>query len=264
LVDTAQGKLTHYRFLALFDTPRTACYRAQFREFIERGHNIVFANIDPVQIVLSFIVFLFSLSVHESAHALVSDRFGDDLGRSLGRISLNPIVHIDPLGTILFPLIGAITHAPVFGWAKPVPVNPLAWREKDKANFWVSAAGPLSNFALAIICFLILKAFILTGVVGVVGSRFYIASTSPVVEPLVLLVFLGLTINLTLGLFNLIPVPPLDGGGMLESILPREAQRSFEQIKLYGFMNLFALILLGAFTFIFAPVEAAVMYLLRL
>ena len=224
----------------------------------------MFDAIDPVRILLSFIVFLFSLSVHESAHAFVSDRFGDDLGKSLGRISLNPIVHIDPIGTVLFPLIGAITHAPVFGWAKPVPVNPLAWREKDKANFWVSAAGPLSNFALALIFFIILKTFILTGLVGVVGNQFYIATNSEVMEPIILLVFLGLTINLILGLFNLIPVPPLDGGGMLESILPYEAQRSFEQVKQYGFMILFALILLGVFSIIYRPVEAAVMYLLRL
>jgi Zn-dependent protease len=207
---------------------------------------------------LWFIVFLFALSVHESAHALVSDRFGDDLGRSLGRISLNPIVHIDPIGTVLFPLMGAFTGFPLFGWAKPVPVNPLAWREKDKANFWTSAAGPLSNFALAVIFFIVLASLLVTGMVRPTGNIFVVVSGEGVLDPIAKLVSFGLTVNLGLGVFNLIPIPPLDGSGMLESVLPSEMQRAYEQLQPYGFMLLFALMLLGAFSFIYFPIARVV------
>jgi Zn-dependent protease len=208
-------------------------------------------------------VFLFSLSVHESAHAYVSNLFGDDLGKSLGRISLNPIVHIDPFGTILFPLASALTGIPFFGWAKPVPVNPLAWREKNKANFWTSFAGPLSNFALAIVFFLILKGLVVSGVV--LATPFGLQLTAGgVAEPIVQIVDIGLTVNLLLGIFNLIPVPPLDGSGMLESVLPYEAQRGYEQLRPYGFLILLALMYFHAFRAVYQPVLAGVDYLLML
>jgi len=103
------------------------------------------------EFILNMVAFLFSASVHESAHAWVSSRYGDDLARSQGRISLNPLVHIDPIGTLLFPAIAFFTGAPLIGWAKPTPVNPLRWRNKRVANFWVSAAGAISNFIIAII-----------------------------------------------------------------------------------------------------------------
>src|SRR5687767_5106170 len=111
-------------------------------------------EISPNQVanfILNMVAFLFSASVHESAHAWMSSRFGDDLARSQGRISLNPLVHIDPIGTLLFPAIAFFTHVPILGWAKATPVNPLAWRDKRVANFWVSAAGVICNFIMAII-----------------------------------------------------------------------------------------------------------------
>lgn len=213
---------------------------------------------NPLDVMLWFVVFLFSLSVHESAHAFVSDRFGDDMGRLLGRISLNPIVHIDPIGTILFPLMGALFAIPIFGWAKPVPVNPLAWREKDKANFWVSAAGPLSNFSLAIIFFLIVKSLDLAGFVGPTFGYRYVVAGVGVMEPIAKLLSLGLTVNLALGIFNLFPVPPLDGSKMLYSILPSEAQSGFEQIERFGMVLLFALVYFGVFGLVWFPVIAVV------
>ncbi len=240
--------------------PEIACYRAHFWGFEKGLPNV--NGINPLDILLWFIVFLFSLSVHESAHAYVSDKFGDDLGRSLGRISLNPIVHIDPIGTVLFPLVSSFTGIPLFGWAKPVPVNPLAWREKNKANFWTSAAGPLSNFALALIFFVVLKALIMAGQSGLTGNILVLASGSGVMEPIVKLLSLGLTVNLALGIFNLIPIPPLDGSGMLESVLPYEAQRGYEQIRPYGFMLLIAMMFLGVFSMIFTPVREVVFRLL--
>src|SRR6267143_4354394 len=103
------------------------------------------------QFILFMVALIFSLSVHESAHAWTSNYFGDDLARLQGRISLNPMVHVDPIGTLLFPAIAYFTGAPLIGWAKPTPVNPLKWRNKRVANFWVSAAGALSNFIIAII-----------------------------------------------------------------------------------------------------------------
>lgn len=186
---------------------------------------------DPYILLLWFIVFLLSLSVHESAHAYVSNLFGDDLGKSMGRISLNPIVHIDPIGTILFPLISSITGIPLFGWAKPVPVNPLAWREKNKANFWTSAAGPLSNFALAALFFVILKTLLLTGALSFAGRGLDGATT--IAEPIVTFLFLGIFVNVSLGIFNLIPIPPLDGSGVLESVLPYEAQKGYAELRPY-------------------------------
>src|SRR2546426_12006512 len=116
------------------------------------------------------VAFLFSASVHESAHAWTSSYYGDDLARSQGRISLNPLVHIDPLGTLLFPAIAFFTHVPLLGWAKATPVNPLSWRNKRVANFWVSAAGVICNFIIAIISGVAIRALFSTGVVTVASA----------------------------------------------------------------------------------------------
>src|SRR5215471_21004554 len=124
-------------------------------------------NIQIGDLIFYFIAFILSLSVHESAHALTSYWFGDDTGHLQGRISLNPMAHIDPIGTILIPLMGFLSAAqglpPLIGWAKPVETNPLRWRNKDLANISVSAAGPISNTILAIIAFVILKMMLVTG-----------------------------------------------------------------------------------------------------
>src|SRR6266566_7742541 len=117
------------------------------------------------QFILFMVALVFSLSVHESAHAWMSDRFGDDLARSQGRISLNPAAHVDPIGTLLFPAIAFFTHAPLIGWAKPTPVNPLRWRNKRVANFWVSAAGIISNAIIATIAGLGIRLLYSTGII---------------------------------------------------------------------------------------------------
>src|SRR2546422_11581178 len=103
------------------------------------------------QFILYMVALIFSLSVHESAHAWMSNRFGDDLARSQGRISLNPITHVDPIGTLLFPALAFFTGAPLLGWARPTPVNPLRWRNKRVANFWVSLAGVIGNLSIALV-----------------------------------------------------------------------------------------------------------------
>src|ERR1051325_7966691 len=115
--------------------------------------------------VLHMVVLLFSLSVHESAHAWTSSYFGDDLARLQGRISLNPAVHIDPIGTLLMPAISFFTHAPVIGWAKPTPVNPLRWRNMRVANSWVSIAGVLCNFMIAIVAGILIRVLYSFGII---------------------------------------------------------------------------------------------------
>src|ERR671920_982729 len=109
------------------------------------------------QFLLFMVALIFSLSVHESAHAWMSNRFGDDLARLQGRISLNPAVHVDPIGTLLFPAIAFFSHVPLLGWARPTPVNPLRWRNKRVANFWVSIAGVLANLLIAVVAGFIIR-----------------------------------------------------------------------------------------------------------
>jgi Zn-dependent protease len=221
-------------------------------------------------IVLWFIVFLFSLSVHESAHALTSDWFGDSTGRYQGRITLNPLPHIDPIGTILFPLMSFFTGGiSMFGWAKPVMTNPLLWRDKTKANIVVSAAGPISNFILAIVGFIVLKALLMSDVVvpnSGQGSRFDVVvpaiTQAAYLVPLVRMISILLVLNLTLGVFNLVPIPPLDGSHVLESLLPPQIAESYAQLRPYGFLLLIAFIWLGVFTYLIRPVFQVVGFLL--
>src|SRR5438034_7567883 len=117
------------------------------------------------QFILFMVALVFSLSVHESAHAWMSNRFGDDLARLQGRISLNPAAHVDPIGTLLFPAIAFFTGAPLIGWARPTPVNPLKWRNKRVANFWVSVAGVICNFIIAIVAGICIRVLYSSGVI---------------------------------------------------------------------------------------------------
>src|SRR5229473_5547597 len=115
--------------------------------------------------IMFMVALIFSLSVHESAHAWTSNHFGDDLARLQGRITLNPLAHVDPIGTLLFPAMAFFTGAPLIGWAKPTPVNPLRWRNKRVANFWVSAAGVICNFIIAIVAGIIIRVLLFTGLI---------------------------------------------------------------------------------------------------
>jgi Zn-dependent protease len=226
----------------------------------------------PGDILLWFIVFLFSLSCHESAHAWTSERFGDYTGRYQGRITLNPIPHIDIFGTIIFPLVAILSPggAMLFGWAKPVQTNPLLWRDKKKANIMVSMAGPASNFILAIIAFAIIKILLISAVVGPAtgpdAGRFDIvlptANQPGILIPIAKLLSILLELNVVLGVFNLVPVPPLDGSHVLESLLPYEMSQAYSAIRPYGIFLLVGLMLLGVFDFIIRPVFDFVFMLL--
>ena len=194
---------------------------------------------DIVQILISFLVLVFSLTVHESAHAWAADRLGDPTARLLGRVSLNPIVHVDPIGTVLFPLIGLFTGAPLIGWAKPVPVATWRFERPRRDYLMVAAAGPLSNLALAFVGVVVLR---LVGLEAAGGTG------SSLVTPIRLLAWGLLSINLLLAIFNLLPIPPLDGSTVLAGLLPERAAAGLDRIRPYGFLLLYALMFSGMFS----------------
>jgi Zn-dependent protease len=198
------------------------------------------------EFILNMVAFLFSASVHESAHAWMSSRYGDDLARSQGRISLNPLVHIDPIGTLLFPAIAFFTHVPLLGWAKSTPVNPLAWRNKRVANFWVSAAGVICNFIIAIIAGITIRTLYTTGVIDI-GPEGLVPTGqhSTIAQGAVSLLQTFFSLNIVLGIFNLLPVPPLDGSGILTSLLPESFEAGLEQLSQFGYLLLFVALFTG-------------------
>jgi Zn-dependent protease len=205
---------------------------------------------DIFRIVVQFAVVLFALSVHESAHAWVADKCGDPTARLQGRISLNPIPHIDIFGTIIFPILLVIAHAPVFGWAKPVMVNPYNFRNRRRDGMLVAAAGPASNLLVAGVAILVFLALKGTGLLA---------------SPPVFTILLSLIIiNIYLAVFNLIPIPPLDGSGVLEGMLKGNALRAYEQIKPYGFFILIIIIYTHVLDFIAEPIFRLVMKILGL
>ena len=212
-------------------------------------------NVDIGQFILYMVALIFSLSVHESAHAWTSNYFGDDLARLQGRISLNPIVHVDPIGTLLFPALSFFTGAPLFGWAKPTPVNPLRWRNKRVANFWVSIAGVLCNFAIAIIAGIIIRILLAAHVIELgFNGGFVTRSNSLIVEGGLKLLLTFFLLNVALGVFNLIPIPPLDGSKVLQSILPPSFESGFEALERFGFILLILAMFTGVFGMIFSVV----------
>ncbi len=193
---------------------------------------------DILLIIIQIVIVLFALSVHEAAHAFVALKVGDPTSKH--RITLNPLVHIDPVGTVILPIILAITGAPVFGWAKPVMVNPYNFRNYKRDNMLVSAAGPGSNFLLGIVSIIIFKIMVALNL----NSRIAF-----------LIVMYLIYINFILAVFNLIPIPPLDGSGILEYFLKGEALYFYNtKIKPYGVWILLALIFLNVLDFIFNPI----------
>lgn len=217
------------------------------------------------EFVLGMVAFLFSASVHESAHAWTSSYFGDDLARSQGRISLNPLVHIDPIGTLLFPAIAFFTHVPLIGWAKSTPVNPLRWRNKRVANFWVSAAGVICNFIMAIIAGIAIRMLFSFGIIDIGPDGLMPAMSHSIIAiGAVSLLETFFSLNIVLGVFNLLPVPPLDGSGILSSILPSSFEEGIEQLHKFGYLLLFIAVFTGVVGKIlgfFIPLAWAVVFL---
>ncbi|HEX8472857.1 MAG TPA: site-2 protease family protein [Pyrinomonadaceae bacterium] len=209
-------------------------------------------NFDFAEFILFFVALIFSLSLHEAAHAWMSSRFGDDLARSQGRITLNPASHVDPIGTVLFPTLAFFTGAPLLGWARPTPVNPLSWRNKRVANIWVSAAGVIGNFIIAIVAGIALRLLVEFELVGgFTGDLRPVFSDSGIAEGAVKLLESFFRMNIGLGVFNLIPIPPLDGSKILGSLLPERFETAIESIEQFGFLLLFVAVFTGVFGVIF-------------
>jgi Zn-dependent protease len=203
------------------------------------------ADLNIAQIIISFIVLLFSLTVHEMAHAWTADRLGDPTARSLGRVSLNPLVHADPIGTILFPLIAAVSHIPLIGWAKPVPVNVRNLRHQRRDYVLVAAAGPASNLVLAVAAALVMRLVTVTPVT---------LDQPNVSAPVASFLAQMKVINVLLAVFNMMPIPPLDGGNVLLGLLPLSLARPVAAIRPYGFILLYVLMFTGGFdTLVLTP-----------
>jgi Zn-dependent protease len=210
------------------------------------------------------VVLLLAISAHEAAHAWMSYKFGDDTARLLGRITLNPVAHTDPIGTLLIPIVGFIFGAiggplasiPLIGWGKPTPVNPLRWHNKDLANIMVSIAGILANLLIGTIAFVIFKVLLMTRVID--------PYTLSLHDPVTLFLFYLLIMNVSLAIFNLLPFPPLDGSKILYSVLPPSAQPILELLEQYGFLILIVFMYLGLTSLIMQPVLGMIFYLLLL
>lgn len=187
---------------------------------------------------------IFAITLHESAHGWAAGRLGDPTATMLGRVTINPIPHIDPIGTIAVPgallLMSALTGGGglLFGWAKPVPINPRYFRNPLKAMTITAAAGPLSNLLQMIFWALLLKALAAVGFY----DKFVISVCAA-----------GISVNLMLMAFNLIPIPPLDGGRIVRGLLPRQAGMAFDNIEPYGFMILLVLMVGGGLSFFVRP-----------
>jgi Zn-dependent protease len=201
-------------------------------------------HIDFANIFIEFAVLLFSLTVHEMAHAWTADSLGDPTARLLGRVSLNPLVHADPIGTVLFPLVAMISGAPLLGWAKPVPVNGRQLRHPRRDFILVAAAGPASNLMMAF------TAAVLLAVLPVSPQTL---GEPNVTVPLAAILRLAIQLNVLLAVFNMIPIPPLDGGNVLAGLLPATLAISFNRLRPYGFILLYALILTNGFDYIVVP-----------
>ena len=209
------------------------------------------AGIDFTQVFIQFAVLILSLSVHEAAHAWSAERLGDTTARMLGRVSLNPAVHVDPIGTILFPLIGLISGAPIFGWAKPVPVNILNLRGNWKQKYMlIAAAGPASNLVLATIGALVF------GLVHTSGEPLAGDAVGQFLAAMV-------ELNVLLAVFNMVPLPPLDGGNVLAGVLRGGVAEMYERIRPYGFLILYGLLFSGILWRIIGPPYVAILSALR-
>jgi len=191
--------------------------------------------------IISLFVVLFAITVHEASHGWAALKKGDPTAFHMGRITLNPIRHIDPVGTILLPLILIVMGAPPFGWAKPVPVNPLNLKDPRRDNLIISIAGPLSNISVAIVAFIILKLILNLNPSLVYGRGGFSNLLSPIIQ----ILYLTIVINIILAIFNMIPIPPLDGSGVVMGLISDEAAEKYEQIRPYGFFILIVLIMTG-------------------
>jgi len=202
------------------------------------------------QIVLLAFPVLTAITFHELAHGYVADRLGDPTARLAGRLTINPLKHLDPIGTLVF----VITR--MIGWAKPVPVNPYNLRNPKKDMIWVSLAGPAANLIIAVLASVVFRLLLNLPV-----SPFSVLGQT-ILAPLILITQITVTINIGLGVFNLIPVPPLDGSKILMGLLPHRQAAAYSRIEPYGFFILLGLIFLRITDYVVVPIIILIRYLL--
>lgn len=212
-------------------------------------------SLSTVQKIAIFIIpLIFAITAHEAAHGYIANRYGDNTAKLAGRLSLNPLYHIDLVGTIIFPLIGLVFGGIIFGWAKPVPINFAKLTHPKSKLFWVALGGPLANFAMALIWALIIK---LTSFINV--EYFSV--------PLNLMGQAGISINISLMILNLLPILPLDGGRIVFALLPQKSAMSYAKIEPYGMWILLLLLLFGGLNYIIGPIYSVlvnfILYLIR-
>lgn len=191
------------------------------------------SDINISEVVLQYLCLLFSLSFHEASHAAMANYWGDPTARLMGRMTLNPAKHIDVMGTVVLPLFAMISHFPMFGWAKPVPFNPRNLTDRKRGPVWIALAGPGSNMLLILLAAIVLRAL---------AALYNVFPNSPVLEMFIQTFFFLALINSILMIFNLIPLPPLDGHHVLEYFLSPEAQKKFESIGPFSLIILFVLV----------------------
>lgn len=207
-------------------------------------------------IVLWAVPVVFAITLHEAAHGFVARQFGDQTAYMLGRVTLNPLKHIDPIGTIAVPgfliAVSVLTRAPlfIFGWAKPVPVNFSNLRHPKRDMLWVAGAGPCANFVMALAWALLLKAAAPGGMID--SNGFFEMAKA------------GIDVNLVLMALNLLPIPPLDGGRIALSLLPGPIAYRYSRLEPYGFMIVIALLATGVLNYLMLPVMRAGEYAIRL
>jgi Zn-dependent protease len=203
--------------------------------------------------IFEFVVLLFALSLHESAHGWMASRLGDQTARMLGRITLNPLKHIDPVGTIMLPLVALVTHIPVIGWAKPTPVNSRNFKHFVRDDILTTLAGPVSNVIASVFALLVLIVIAKTSPVGLASVRSVamrgmagpdplLMAVSPVAYPMALIFYIGMLLNLFLAAFNLLPLPPLDGSHIFRHMLPYRWLPIYDRL---GIVSLFLMLFFG-------------------
>ena len=225
-------------------------------------------DIDIVNLVshllIYMVVLLLAISCHEAGHAWMSHKYGDDTAYLLGRVTLNPVAHTDPIGTLLIPMIsfvlgaigGSLASIPLIGWGKPTPVNPRRWTKYKQANVMVSIAGIGANLILAVLGFTIFKALLETRVINAANIDVGL------IRPLAIFLEYMITLNVSLAIFNLLPFPPLDGSKVLQTFLPESFEPAFRLLEQYGFLILMLLIYWGVLRIIISPVMSLVQTLL--
>lgn len=201
------------------------------------------------QIAILTVPILLAVTLHEVAHGWVADKLGDPTARMLGRLTLNPLKHLDPIGTIVF----FVTR--MIGWAKPVPVNPVNFKDPIRGMMWVALAGPATNLMLAAVSALVFRILLMAGIL-------YDPSLSFLTKPLALMIEASVIINVGLAIFNIIPIPPLDGGRILAGLLPPQQAEVYSRLEPYGFLILLVLIFTDLIHTILAPIVTSTVALL--